>query len=170
MILGCTALVTACAKVPSQQSYIYSYQHKMQSAGHWEKLAKNVVSKQILPFFRKSAQHRPESILGVYIEKKDRSAFGTAFQTYLTTELFKNSIPVSEIPENAFTLNWAVQKIAHNTTRTNPGPPVGIFGLVAYTIGSFFGGDYYLYSEVPNTELLITFEIKNGNIIYLLRK
>lgn len=166
MICGCLVLATACAKVPSQKSYKYSYQNKMQSAGHWEKLAGEVVSKEVAPFFTNATENKPESILGVYIEDKDASAFGTAFQTYLTTKLFEKSIPVSEKPENAFTIEWSVQKVIHNSKRRNPGPPAGIFGTIAYAVGWIFGGDYYSYSEVPNTELLITVEIRNGNIIY----
>lgn len=166
MICGCVALAAGCSKVPSQKSYSYSYQNKMQSAGHWEKLAKRVVSKEVLPYFTTSAQNKPESILGVYIADKDGSAFGTAFQTYLTTELFEKSIPVSESPENAFTIEWSTQKVIHNSERMQPGPPAGIFGAIAYGIGWIFGGDYYAYGDVPNTELLVTIKLKNNNMIY----
>lgn len=138
----------------------------MQSAGHWEKLAGKVVSKDVLPFFSKSAVNKPESILGVYIEDKDGSAFGTAFQTYLTTKLFDKSIPVAESPENAFTIEWSTQKVIHNSSRQQPGPPAGVFGAVAYAIGWVFGGDYYAYGDVPNTELLITIKLTKDDIIY----
>lgn len=162
MICACALIAFGCAKVPSQQSYPYSYQHKMQSADHWEKLAKKIVSKQIHPFFT----NKPDSILGVYIDDKDGSTFGTAFQTYLTTELFNKSIPVSKISQNAVVIEWSVQKVIHNSLRRNPGPPAGIFGAIAYGVGSLFGGDYYHYGDVPKTELLITIKLHSDNVIY----
>lgn len=162
----CALMAVGCSKVPSQQSYHYSFQHKMQSAEHWENLAKKVVAKQVGPLFTESAPNKPESILGVYIEDNDGSAFGTAFQTYLTTELFDKSIPVSQSPVNAFAIEWSVQKVIHDGLRKNPGPPAGIFGIIAYSVGTMFGGDFYAYGDVPKTELLITVKIKNGNITY----
>lgn len=166
MICGCILLATACAKVPSQKGFSYRYQPKMQSANHWQRLAENVVAKQIRPFFTNTAYNKPESIRGVYIEDKDRSAFGTAFETYLTTELFEKNIPVSASPADCFTIEWSVQKVVHNSKRHNPGPPAGIFGWIAYSVGSLFGADYYAYGNVPHSELLVTIKIKNENIVY----
>jgi len=161
-ILACALLAAACAKVPSQQSYPYSYQHRMQSADHWERLAKKVVSNQITPFFNGQS----ESIKSVYIETKDRSAFGIAFQTYLATELFKKSIPITGNLNDGVALEWSVQKVIHNGNRNNPGPPGGIIGAVVAFIGDLFGGDSYYYGNVPHTELLVTTKLKSKDMIY----
>jgi hypothetical protein len=155
----------ACSKVPSQSGYPYSYQGKLQSADHWEEIAQEMVGKQVKHFFT-NPLNRPDGILGVYIDGKDKSTFGIAFQTYLATELFENEIPVSGSPEDCFTLDWSVQKVIHQSDRAQPGPPAGIFGYIAYGIGWIFGGDYYAYGDVPHTELLVTMKVSNGNFIY----
>lgn len=166
MICICCLLLSACAKVPSQQSYPYSYQHKMQSADHWDNMAEKVVKEQVNPLFTDPKQNKPDSIIGVYVGNKDRSAFGMAFQTYLITELFNNSIPVTANPKDSYTIEWSVQKVIHESERRQPGPPGGILGAVVYFIGSLFGADFYDYGKVPHTELLVTTELVNNNIVY----
>jgi hypothetical protein len=146
-------LTSACSKVPSQSSYPYSYQNKVQSADHWERLAKDVVSEQILPFLKKDNKDNK-----VYIQQKDRSDFGIAFNTYLLTELYDRGINVAETnEEDAAVLGWSVQRVRHASDRKNPSPPAGIFGRVGYLAMEFVGGDfYYASSKVPNSELIIS--------------
>jgi hypothetical protein len=167
---------TACSKVPSQQSYPYSFQHKMQSADHWDELAEAMVKKQVGPYFT-SGENKvplPEHIFGVYIQDKDQSPFGIAFQTYLTTELFNKGIPISSTPKDCFTLEWSVQQVIHSSDRKQPGPPGGLIGAVVYTVGWVFGADFYLMDEdnpfyrgkVPHSELLVTLKVKDGNVVY----
>jgi hypothetical protein len=140
----------------------------MQSADHWEKLAESMINKQVNPYFinGEGKVEKPEGILGVYIQDEDKSPFGTAFQTYLTTELFNKGVPVSSSPQDCFTLEWSVQQVIHNSERNQPGPPAGIFGAAFYAVGWLFGGDYYAYGKVPHTELLVTMKVKDGNIVY----
>jgi hypothetical protein len=156
-------LVSACSKVPNQATYPYSYQQKMQSIDHWERLAYKVVGDQVRPFFKDNSYN---SNIAVYVKDDDRSAFGTAFHTYLTTELFNRGMLVSEIPADSLTIEWSVQKVFHNAERKNPGPPFGIIGLVGAALGSVVGGDYHFWSHVPHTELLVTIKLKDGNMVY----
>lgn len=156
----------ACSKVPNQATYPYSYQQKMQSADHWEKLAGKVVSDQVSPFFTHIVNDMSEPIVAVHIDDQDKSSFGTAFKTYLATALFQKSIPVSKSSSGSYTLDWSVQKVLHNAERKNPGPPFGIIGGAVAAVGSLFGGDYYFWRDVPHTELLVTVKLRVGNIIY----
>jgi hypothetical protein len=162
----CVLLVSACAKTPSQESFPYKYQKKMQSADHWNYVAGKVAGEQISPFFLGKNSTKPEQILAVYVADKDQSSFGKAFQTYMTTYLFDMGIPVAKTSENAVTLDWSVQKIVHEGKRRNPGPPCGVFGYLAYGISWLFGGDYYVNGRVPQTELLLVTKLSYGNIVY----
>jgi len=154
------ALFTAaCSKVPAQSGYSYSSQHKVQSADHWQRLADDVVSDQIAPFLK-----RNQGSNKIYIEQKDRSDFGIAFNTYLSTELFDEDIEILETyDKNAVTLEWSVQRIRHSGKRKNPHK--GIVAGIGYLAAEFFvGGDsYHANSNVPNTEIIISTKlVKNG--------
>lgn len=161
-------VATACSKNPHQATYPWSYQQKMQSADHWEKLAGKVVAEQVSPIFKDSAQNKPDSILGVYINDTDKSSFGTAFQTYLTTKLFEKSIPVADTSDDSYTLEWSVQKVLHNSERKDPGQPFGFIGVAVGIVSTLFTtpDEYYKGSKVPHTELLVTIKLRIGNIVY----
>jgi len=160
--------LAACSKNPNQATYPWSYQQKMQSADHWEKLASKVVLEQVRPFFQENVQNKADSILGVYIKDIDKSSFGTAFQTYLATELFDKSIPVAETPDSAFTLEWSVQKVLHNSERKEPGQPFGFLGAAVGIVSTLVAtpDGYFKGSKVPHTELLVTVKLRIGNIVY----
>ena len=153
-------LTTACSKVPSQSSYSYSYQHKMQSANHWEQLANEVVSEQVVPFLKKS-----RSSTKIYIQENDRSDFGIAFNTYLFTRLFEKKIAVSDTyEEGAVVLKWSVQQVQHTGNRSNPMPIAGVIGFVGSVALEFVGvQSYYPYNKVPDSEILISTRLVDKN-------
>jgi len=146
-------LTSACSKVPSQSSYPYSYQHKVQSADHWERLSQKVVKKQAFPLIKKM-----KVPYNIYIQQQDRSDFGLAFNTFLTTGFHKKGVILSEKRNSdSITLEWSVQKVRHNSDRMNPSPVAGVFGYVGYLAMEFMGGDfYYPSSPIPKTEIIVS--------------
>lgn len=155
-------LTAACSKIPSQSSYPYSYQHKVQSADHWERLAQDIVSEQIVPYIRKN-----KDVSKVYLHQKDKSDFGIALHTYMLTELFERKIEVAEsYSPNAAALEWSVQQVRHERGRENPSPIGGALGYVGYITMEFAGfSSYSPFSKVPNSELIISAKLTNNGEI-----
>lgn len=151
-------LTAACSKVPSQASYPHSYQHKVQSADHWERLAKDIVSEQIVPYIKKNKEASK-----VYLHQNDKSDFGIALHTYMLTELFDKNIEVAEsYSPNVAALDWSVQQVRHESGRKNPSPIGGAVGYVGYIAMEFAGfSSYSPFSKLPNSELIISAKLTN---------
>ena len=75
---------------------MYSAQPKIQSAGHWAQMADCLVKNHLVPLYTtkdgKPVADRP----AVFVSNADKSDFGIAFKTYLTSTLLKKSFDVSE--------------------------------------------------------------------------
>ncbi len=159
-LLLAVLILCACAKVPGQGSYPFSIQNKMQSAHHWDVLAKEVTEQQILPLF--ASRTLPPTL---YIQESDRSDFGRAFHTYMTSELMNDRIGLTRDPDSPLKLKWSIQMVDHCGTRFNPGPP-GVLGVIGYSAALVFAGpDAVPLGPVPSTELLITLQIENNGMV-----
>ena len=90
-------LMASCAQVPRKASYQMNYQKKMQASNHWNVLAKDIAAKikfhtepqpvqsefgHIIPGESEKIQTGKTA---VFISGLDRSPFGNAMRTFLTT-------------------------------------------------------------------------------------
>jgi hypothetical protein len=146
-------LVAGCAQVPRPATFPYSFQEQLQSASHWQLIAKSTI--QDLCTTLVGAPGKPPS--PIYVQSSDKSPFGRAFQAYLITELIKSGFSISSSPDNSISVNWSVQLIRRNAERRKPdlpGLPAGVLGA-AVTVLSGPGWNT-TGRKVPHTELILT--------------
>ncbi|MDA3916334.1 MAG: hypothetical protein PF690_05110 [Deltaproteobacteria bacterium] len=136
--------IIGCAPVPHLVDHQYSTQKKLQSAQHWQILAKDfskqiskAMSKQADPILRQpgfghaqdnetnltDSELKAEILLSnytlssVYIPKKDGSIFDEAFKDLLVTELVNLGYYISNTPENSLVADWNIKEVYHRTER-----------------------------------------------------
>ncbi len=170
-------LVAGCAEVPRPATFPYSFQQQLQSASHWELIAKSTIEDLYTSLVGGPDQPRPP----IYVQSSDKSPFGRAYRTYLITELIKSGFYISDSPDKSISVNWSVQLIRRNVERRKPALPGlhNAIATVAWTAGwtahlvaplapaiiaSEAGAlllDHELYGtttdhKVPHTELILT--------------
>ena len=150
-ILGAIILLSSCAQVPKEEAYYpLSYQKKLQASEHWNLLAKNV---SLAVGFAIGSQP-------VYISDFDRSPFGNAMRTLLTTELVNRGLNVTADENCPYKLNWDVQPVVHQAARRNNGGLVPFFLVV----GEFIVGEPDLSLSKPHSEVIVTFKVMKNNV------
>lgn len=128
----------------------------------------------------------------VYIQTNDVSDFGKTFRTYLITELTRLGYPIASTPDGAVTANWSVRKIHHSADRKSPpwpgaGTATALLGWGVYEVidsntsaftsvlagaaafdllyaGAQYGGGYGPFSNVPSTEIVLTFTVSKDSV------
>jgi hypothetical protein len=138
------ATLAACqphthASVPVATTYPTSTQQRMQAARHWEVLARDI-AEQVAP--------RATGRRIYVVNRGPRSPFGDGFQSYLIEALVGKGVTTVATPDNALTLQYAVQMIGHPSTRPN-------------------GMNYTYYdpgreTDPTQTEVIVTTEIVNA--------
>jgi hypothetical protein len=159
-LIGFSVLLAACAGAPRPAGYPYSYQNKMQSAYHWEVLAKELVETQVI---HRSSSGAPWINPGpIYVDDSDRSEFGKVFHTYLVTELINHGIyPLPRKDQNVIVVKWGTQLVCNSKPYCDfPGV---IAGAVEIAFGVLVGTS--LLPPPPNTELVTTIQVDRDGII-----
>jgi hypothetical protein len=110
------ATLAACqphthASVPVATTYPISTQQRMQAARHWEVLARDI-AEQVAPRATGRRIH--------VVNSGPRSAFGDGFKTYLVEALVEKGVTTVTTPENALTLQYAVQMVNYGSERPDP--------------------------------------------------
>lgn len=180
LLLVILALIffVSCSSAPKQFYYPSALQQHMQAAIHWTPMAKKF-SMQVAEFLKSkqspslakysqkgdfghslgpnSSQIMFSDYYGVYLDKRDQSAFGKAFRKMLLTELWERDIEVVDRPEHAYTISWGCQKIYYENYRSDifPGIPMFVGASVGYAL---FGGD--INPKKPNWEVMITLNLQ----------
>jgi len=173
IVFFCSALIliVGCAQVQQPKTEPLVSQTQLQSASHWQNIAKKeaVFIDQTVKRLKKETLMKDTDT--VYISEADRSAFGVALRRYLTTELMSyekkepngnlerkypdvNLVPT---PSNtAFTFAWDTQLVNRSPWRPKPfyGLPAFIIDLVGTILVG--GGWHTTDCGVPHTELVLT--------------
>ena len=118
-------VVAGCAEVPRPSTFPYSFQQQLQSASHWELIAKSTIEDLYTGLVGGPDQPQP-----IYVQSSDKSPFGRAFRTYLITKLIKSGFKISSSPDKSISVNWSVQLIRRNAERRKPALP-GLHNAIA---------------------------------------
>lgn len=184
-IFAAAFLMAGCAAAPKQQPYWLSWQQKMQASEHWNVLANKVAGEvkstiDSLPVYpvastssdfghaspdAKSGSQTSANMLllmnakgPIFISDADRSPFGNAMRTILTTELIKRELSVTSDENSPFKLNWEVQPVFHQSSRKNND---GLLTILFIDIPQqiIFGETDWPNKEKPHSEVIITFKL-----------
>jgi hypothetical protein len=126
LLLAAVALLAGCqSQVPLASTYDLTYQKKMQSAYHWQVLAKDVADQVSL----RSAS-LPRTIA---VEPEGpATTFSTALDDMLITELVNRGFAVrDEADADTLVLRYKTQIISHDSDRFVRPPPGSIVALTA---------------------------------------
>lgn len=176
-------LMSACSQVPKEASHSLTYQKKLQSTDHWEKVSANVSNKVInrlknelevdrmtgkLGMTNGSGHVMPEPYHGgevnsfgpICIAQNDKSEFGNSIQTFLKEDFFDKGINISCSQGTPYTLEWEVSINKFNSNRANYNP--GLLQIIVETpVYLLFGGDDFDINK-PHAEVVVTFLLKNN--------
>jgi len=165
IIFCCAALFLAagCAEIPRPSTYPVSLQKHIQSATHWQNIAKLTVERlSSNPHLTDIVKSDHKTSSRVYVQTNDKSPFDTAFRKYLTTELINAGFGISESLDTPVRIYWDVQLVSRDKNRWKPGPGVPEFigeGLVWFFTGIRWNTtDFW----APNTELILTTKFTIG--------
>lgn len=170
IFIFCAALfiVGGCAEVQRPTTQEFHLQQQLQSARHWQTIAKLNAEYLIKTLVDGGFIEKDTTTPAIYISEADQSPFGLALRGYLLTELMNlksTTYPKLEISDNSdspIILSWNTQLVNRNTTRLKPflGIPVCIGEFVATLV---MGGGWNTSDvTVPHTELILTTNIKIG--------
>ena len=169
-------LIAGCAQVPIQATFPYAsgepvqreasyfYQQQLQSATHWQLIAKLTTERlssdpDLLDFLKSQSGGSPPRIS---IQSSDKSPFGQAFRGYLITELKNAHFLLSETPDGPINLRWSTQLVNRNKERVRQflGVPASIVLLVGTILfgNGWHTGDYM----IPHTEVVLTTRVTIG--------
>ncbi len=127
-VLAAAALLPACSQAPVATTYPAETQKKMQSAYHWQWLARDLTG-------RVQAQMAADSDLAarpVHVRAQGADTrFNRLFHTFLTTELLNAGVPLSLEPAGASVLAYTTQVVDHREPLWNRPTPGAITGLAA---------------------------------------
>ncbi|NLE25326.1 MAG: hypothetical protein GX625_08285 [Clostridiaceae bacterium] len=166
-ILFCAVLFfIGCAQVQQPKTQPVSSQYQLQSASHWQTIAKQegeYIYKAITDPKYKLVDEDGGSP-AIYISEADKSAFGVAMRKYLITELmsdeFKKTHPVeiniSSKSDAPIVVSWETQLV--NRAPWRPKPFYGVPAFIADLVGIILVGGGWHTSDVgvPHTELILT--------------
>lgn len=147
-------MIAGCAQVPRPTTFPYSFQQQLQSASHWDFIAKSIVEDLQTTLVGGLDQPR----LFIYIQNTDKSPFGKAFRTYLTTHLINSGFSISGSPDKAtISVNWSVQLIRRNAERIKPVLP-GVPAFIIGTAVTVLAGPGWNTTDcrTPHTEIILT--------------
>ncbi|MEJ5364647.1 MAG: hypothetical protein WHS86_06090 [Desulfosoma sp.] len=148
------AVLAGCAPVPRPAGHELSYQRKMQSARHWEQLAREVAVEvqKTLPVQGVSG------IQQITVSADDRSDFGIAFRQFLMTRLRDAGYWVTDDAANPTVLRWRTQKVVHEGDRPCAMNLPYLVGSLL-TLGMDYGG------SLPRSEIILTVELKRSSAV-----
>lgn len=112
--------LSACAApVPVAQTYPLSFQHKMQSAHHWDMLAKHVADDMVTWLPTSGAAGRPLLLRAA----GESSPFARGFDGFLTTRLHERGFAIATDGFDSYRIEHAAQVIHHKgkAIRLKPG-------------------------------------------------
>jgi hypothetical protein len=107
-------LVAGCAEVPRPLNFDYSAQRQFQSATHWQKIARELITglnndEFIVTSIKPSSGGSRKSI---FVQNSDRTTFDEAFRRYLTTELIMAGFLLSDAADDAaIRIHWDLQLV-----------------------------------------------------------
>jgi hypothetical protein len=150
-------LVAGCAEVPRPVTFNAPTQQHVQSASHWESLARTTVE-------RLSRNPHLPGLLnsGIYVQANDKSLFDRAYRKYLITALNNAGYVVSESLDSPVGIYWDVQVVKRNKQRWLPRP--GAPEFVAETVVWAFTGLRWNTTDFfdPQTEGILTTRFTTG--------
>jgi hypothetical protein len=180
------ALLTACATspIPVSENFPITVQPKVRSAGHWNLLAKDVISQTL------EAMSKIGTASHLYVSlPPNPSTFDKAFREFLITELVKAGRVVQTTPDNAIEVSYQTQVVRHEAWRPHFVPAgftmltaglYAMYGLHAEYIDAKLAGGLGLAAAADtvssinsggptHTELILTTTVATGGR-YLTRK
>lgn len=167
-IIFCCAilsLVVGCAQIPKPSNYTYSVQRQLQSATHWQQIARQTAerlsSDPLLLDVVKN--HYGKSTPCIYIKTEDKSTFDMAFRKYLMTELINAGFSFPKDPNDSpVRIYWDLQLVDRNQERLKP---IGIPEFIADVVVRFLTGISWNTGDllVPHTELIVTTRFTVGD-------
>ena len=182
LITGCTHLGSANKYQPYPQAQwpASHYQDKLQSAQHWDVLAKNEA--------KLIGSALPKGSVIAFKSRDEHSSFGVAYRKLLVQHLLSEGMRITTAANGIphYTLDYEVQ-VVHHQGRDKLRPPAGVLSavtgsawLVAHAADNWgtpglvaipfaIAGDAYLATNrdapTPDTEALITTNIYRGDMI-----
>ncbi|NLE02439.1 MAG: hypothetical protein GX640_21455 [Fibrobacter sp.] len=171
---GCVALflIVGCAQVQQPKTEPLTFQNQLQSAVHWQNIAKKQ-GDYIYKFFKDNGLIEEDGTTpAVYIKESDKSAFGVAMRKYLVTELMSDqykeqynvNINVSSKSDAPVVVSWETQLV--NRAPWRPKPFYGVPAFIVDVVGTLLvgGGWHTTDVGVPHTELILTSMIDLRNL------
>ena len=152
-------LLVSCAQVPKEESYPTAYQKKLQASDHWYQLCHKIAGDW--------SQLAKASGKPLYISGQDRSPFGRAMKTLLTTEFFNSGVKLTEMETSPLILEWEVQPVFHAADRRNS-PGLVQFILLEVPQVLIFGESDTLKAK-PHYEVIVTFSLISNDALYARR-
>jgi hypothetical protein len=101
-------LIAGCAELPRPTTFPFTTQNQLQSATHWQIMAKQGAERGTAPV--------------IFIRKDDNSPFGVAFREYLITELMQINprFRISNDSSQPVHIIWDTQLVYRNPERLKP--------------------------------------------------
>lgn len=157
--LAALLLFVSCAQVPKEESYPLAFQKKLQASDHWYQLCYKIANDW--------SQLAKESGKPLYISGQDKSPFGRAMKTLLTTEFFNNGVKITTMETSPLFLEWEVQTVFHAASRKND-PGLVQFILLEVPQALIFGESDTLKSK-SHYEVIVTFNLISNDALYARR-
>jgi hypothetical protein len=105
----------------------------------------------------------------LYISDVDQSSFGRAMYTVLTTEFVKHNVAITKDANTRFGLDWVVQPVVHKAER-NDSPSLLYIIFVGVPQAIFLGEADFGFRSKPHTEIIVTFRLKDNDVIVTARR
>lgn len=127
-VLGgvCAAVLAGCshAPIPVAENFSYTTQLKVRSAGHWDAVARHVVSRTLERFGTGADANQPMQVR----LPAQPSAFDRAFRELLITRLVNQGKTVVDSDDAPLKISYEAQVVRHNSDRPHFIP--GLFTAV----------------------------------------
>jgi hypothetical protein len=157
-------LFIGCADIPKPTNFKSSIQPQLQSATHWQQLAR-ITSDRLTSdsaLLDNVKKHYKNTESSVCILNYGTSPFDIAFYKYLTTEFVNSGYTILDNDNSPIKINWEIQLVNRNKDRGKPllGIPEFIAdGVVRLLTGISWNTSDYL---TPHTEVIMTTRITIG--------
>lgn len=148
-------LIAGCAEVPRPTTLRVVNQGQLQSAMHWQLMARENAERVNDALSRLIVKDGIAPV--IFVGMDDKSPFGVAFREYLITELMQINprFLISNDPGQPFHITWNTQLVYRDAERIKP---EGLFETVGESLWQFFTGlRWTTYSPlVSHAELIHT--------------
>lgn len=175
-LLCAVFFMTSCASIPMQETYALSVEKRLQASENWKVLAKQI-SEEVEEVLEKQSDAANGTHLSTNLKKEnenhylgpvlisdtDRSPFGRAMRTIITTEFIKHKVAMTKEAIVPFRLDWLVQPVVHTAERKNS-PSILYILFVGVPQAIFLGEADFGFQSKPHTELIITFRLKKYDV------